>query len=93
MNALYLLIDTILMLYFYILLISVIMSWLIVFRVVNMQNGFVRQLNLILYQLTEPILGPVRRLLPNMGGIDLSPLIVALGIMFLRQLLFDNWPR
>lgn len=93
MYALYNLIQTVLELYLWIILITVIMSWLIMFQVVNMQNGVVRQIYSVLYQLTEPVLRPIRRLLPDMGGLDLSPLVAGLAIIFAQNLLFEYWPR
>ncbi len=68
----------------------VIMSWLINFQVLNMHQPFVAQIWYGLNRLLEPIYAPVRRILPNMGGIDLAPLAVLLGVAMLRIVLVNN---
>jgi YggT family protein len=73
--------------YFYILLANVIISWLGAFNIINYNSPAVRQINRILYQLTEPVLGPIRRILPNLGGLDFSPVVVLLGLQFLKKLI------
>ncbi len=70
-----------------VVLAMVIMSWLISFNVVNLSNQFVAQVWRILLQLTEPVLAPIRRIVPNMGGLDLSPLILFLALWFLQTLI------
>ncbi|KAA0969690.1 YggT family protein [Aureimonas fodinaquatilis] len=64
---------------------SAILSWLFAFNIVNMRNSFVAKIAEVLYRLTEPLYRPIRRILPDLGGLDLSPLIVLLGIYFLQQ--------
>ena len=71
------LILTILDIYIWIILATVIMSWLIGFNVINGPMTIVRQISYALYRLTEPVLGPIRRILPDLGGIDISPIIAA----------------
>ncbi len=71
----------------WIFLIMVIMSWLISFNVINTRNQFVYTVWRVLNQITEPILNPIRRIVPNMGGLDLSPLIVFVLIFFLQNLI------
>jgi YggT family protein len=73
--------------YFYILLANVIISWLGAFNIINYNSPAVRQINRILYQLTEPVLAPIRRILPNLGGLDFSPVVVLLGLQFLKKLI------
>ena len=69
------------------------MSWLVAFGVVNMRNQFIRMVVDILYRLTEPLLRPIRRILPNLGGVDISPVILLLGLFFMRRPLHDYvWP-
>ena len=80
------LILTILDIYFWIILISVIMSWLIAFNVINGANPYVRQVNYALRRLTEPLLGPIRRFLPDLGGIDISPIVLLIALQFVRYL-------
>jgi YggT family protein len=87
MHSLLILIDTVLDLYTWVLVIWVVMSWLISFNVINTHNRFVYVLSDILYRLTEPVLRPIRRIVPNFGGLDISPLILVLLIFFLRNLL------
>jgi YggT family protein len=77
-------ISLLLTLYIYILVAAAVMSWLIAFNVVNPRNQFVAMVGEFLYRITEPVLRPFRRLLPNMGGIDISPLIVIVIIWFIQ---------
>jgi len=85
MLALLATIDLVLSLYIFILFVNVIFSWLYAFNIVNAHNPFVRMIGQLLYTLTEPVLRPIRRILPNLGAIDISPLIVLLIIYFLRK--------
>lgn len=89
MIAVYQLIDTIIQLYMWALIISVILSWLVQFNVINTSNRFVYAIGDFLYRITEPVLGRIRSVIPPIGGIDLSPLIVILALVFLRNLLPD----
>ncbi|QPC90235.1 YggT family protein [Mesorhizobium sp. INR15] len=87
MNAL---IDTLiyaLSLYWWIIIASAIFSWLYAFNVVNSRNQFVGNVGNMLYRLTEPVFKPIRRFLPDLGGIDISPIIVLLIIFFLQRFL------
>ena len=72
-------------LYWYIILATVIISWLMAFNIINYGNPYVRQANSVLRTLTEPVLGPIRRVLPNLGGLDFSPIVVLFALEFLRQ--------
>jgi YggT family protein len=67
-----------------------ILSWLIAFNVVNTRNPVVRMIAELLYRLTEPALRPIRSLLPNMGGIDISPIILFLIILFIQSVILPN---
>jgi YggT family protein len=87
MQSLFMLIDTILGLYVWILIASAILSWLVAFNVVNTRNRAVYVIGDFLYRVTEPVLTPIRRILPNLGGLDLSPIIVILIIFFIRNLM------
>lgn len=78
------LILTVIDLYFYIILATVVLSWLVAFGVVNASNNFVRQIGFALRRLTEPLLGPIRRRLPDLGGIDVSPIVLLLALQVLR---------
>ena len=84
MNPFLWLILTVLDLYFYVILATVIMSWLIAFNVINGSNPYVRQIAYALRRLTEPLLGPIRKFLPDLGGIDISPIVLLIGLQFVR---------
>jgi YggT family protein len=70
---------------------SVILSWLLAFKVVNPHNQFVRSLWDLFHRVTEPFLRPIRRLLPDMGGIDISPVILVLILVFIRVVIIRGW--
>ena len=70
---------------------SAIMSWLVAFGVVNVRNQFIRTAVDFLYRIPEPVLRPIRRVLPNLGGIDISPVVALLLIFFLQHLLQEYW--
>ncbi len=76
-----------LQLFIWIIIIQAIMSWLVAFNVVNTSNRFVYSVLTGLDRILNPVLRPIRRLLPDMGGIDLSPLVLILGIMLTQRLL------
>ena len=88
-NPILWLVHTVINIYFWIILAMVIMSWLVAFGIVNRSNPYVRQVGNALERLTEPLLRPIRRLLPDLGGIDVSPIILLLGLQFLG-ILIDN---
>ncbi|HYY84354.1 MAG TPA: YggT family protein [Beijerinckiaceae bacterium] len=74
-------------LYTWIIIAAAVISWLIAFNVVNTRNDFVRSVEAFLYRVTEPVLGPIRRILPNLGGIDVSPIILLLIIFFIQRVI------
>ena len=74
-------------LYVWLLIASAILSWLIAFNVVNTRNQFVSAVAEFLYRITEPVLGPIRRRLPSFGGLDISPIILILIIMFIQRVI------
>ncbi|WP_421995238.1 YggT family protein [Reyranella sp.] len=87
------LIDEVINIYTWVVIASAIMSWLVAFGVVNVRNQFIRVIVDLLYRLTEPVLRPLRRVLPNLGGVDISPVILLLGLFFVRNLLWEYvWP-
>ncbi|KEQ07094.1 MULTISPECIES: YggT family protein [Pseudorhizobium] len=90
MLALFQTIDLALNLYTWVLIGSAIFSWLYAFNVINSSNQFVGAIGSFLYNVTEPVLRPIRRIMPNLGGIDISPIIVLLIIFFLRSLLWTS---
>ena len=71
----------------WLIILSAILSWLYAFNIINPGNQFVDQVGRFLYRATEPLYRPIRRMLPDLGGIDLSPLVVLLAIFFLQQLI------
>ena len=76
-----------LQLYVWLLIASAIMSWLVAFNVVNVRNDVVRAIWSFLNQVTEPVLRPIRGILPNLGGIDISPIILLLIIFFVQRVI------
>ena len=89
MNALLILITQVIQLYIWVIIISAVLSWLIAFNVVNTQNRFVYAVADTLYRLTEPALAPIRRFLPNLGGIDVSPVVLILLLIFAQNLIWE----
>ena len=83
-------ISYLLTLYIYILIAMAVLSWLIAFNVVNPRSPIVHTIGDILYRITEPVLRPIRNLLPNLGGIDISPVIVILIILFIQSVVIPN---
>ena len=80
---------TAIQIYIFILIISIVSSWLIAFNVINTQNRAVAWVIYALEKLTEPVLRPIRRFMPNLGGIDLSPIVVFLLLQFLTQVIIN----
>jgi YggT family protein len=88
MNPFLWLVDTLITLYIWILIAAAVLSWLIAFNVVNTRNPIVSNIGEFLYRITEPALRPIRSVMPNLGGIDVSPVILIIGLLFLKQLIF-----
>jgi YggT family protein len=78
-------------LYIWVLIIGAILSWLIAFDVVNRRNRAVYTIADTFYRLTEPALRPIRRVLPDLGGVDISPVILILGLIFIRDVVLLSW--
>ena len=93
MNPFLWLIDTIITLFIWILIASAILSWLVAFNVVNQRNPIVANIGEFLYRITEPALRPIRAFLPNLGGIDISPVILILLLLFLQRIIFWVYVR
>lgn len=83
-------ISSLITLYIYIIIASAVMSWLIAFNVINPYNQFVRSLWQAINALTEPLLRPIRRLLPDLGGIDISPVVLILACAFVQSVVLTN---
>ena len=84
LNPIAALLIEVLEIYKWVVIAAVIVSWLTAFNVINQYNNFVRSLLRILYALTEPVFRPIRKIIPPIGGLDLSPIIVFLIIWFLQ---------
>ncbi|MBP7670136.1 YggT family protein [Ferrovibrio sp. MS7] len=93
MYALIWLIDTLIGLYIWLLIASAILSWLVAFNVINTRNRFVYLVGDFLYRVTEPALRPIRRVVPNLGGLDISPVLLILLLMFVQRLLVQDLAR
>ena len=89
MKSILILFDNIITLYIWVLIINAIISWLVAFNVLNTSNRFVYSVLDISYKLTDPPLNFVRRYLPNLGSIDISPVVLILLLMFARNLIFE----
>lgn len=87
MSSLITVIQIALQLYTYLIVASAILSWLVAFNVVNTRNDFVRSIWNFLDAVTEPALRPIRKILPNLGGVDISPIILILLIIFIQNIL------
>lgn len=87
MNPIIFIIYQILSFYWWIVIIAVIFSWLYAFNVINNSNQFVNTVGRFLYQMTEPVFSRIRAFLPDLGGIDISPIVVLFAIMFLQYTL------
>ena len=88
MRALLDVIVILLQLYIYLLIAAAVLSWLIAFNVVNTRNQFVAMTADFLYRVTEPVLRPIRNAMPNLGGIDVSPVILILIIILIEKLIY-----
>lgn len=84
-------IQYLIQLYIYVVIASVIMSWLLAFNVINAYNPFVRSLWNALRAVTEPLLQPIRRFMPDLGGIDISPVILLLICFFFQSVVIEGW--
>ena len=86
-NPFFWLINTVITLYIWVLIAAAVLSWLVAFNVVNPYNQVVRNIGETLHRLTEPLLRPIRSVLPNLGGIDISPVILIFIIIFIRYVI------
>ena len=93
MNSLLGLTIQIINLYQFILLIYIIATWLLNFNIINSSNRIVYSVMEAMYRLCEPSLNLVRRYIPNFGTVDISPIVVYLGLWFFKSLLIEYWPR
>ena len=89
MKSVLILFDNVINLYIWILVIHVVVSWLVAFNILNTGNRFVYSVLDVSYRLTNPPLNFIRKFLPNLGSIDISPVLLILALMFLRNLIFE----
>ena len=89
MKSIFILLDSIITIYLWIIIINAVLSWLVAFNILNTSNRFVYSVLDVSYKLTSPALNFIRRYLPNLGSIDISPVVLILGLMFLRNFVFE----
>lgn len=89
MKSLFILIDNLFQIYLWIVIINAVVNWLVVFNIINTSNSFIRSFIEISYTLTEPPLRIIRKVLPVIASIDFSPVVLVLGLLFLRNVIFE----
>ena len=89
MKSLFLLIDSVINIYIWLIIINVILSWLVAFNVLNTQNRFVFAVLNATHQLTDPVLNKIRKFIPNLGSIDISPIVLISLLFFIRNLFME----
>ena len=89
MSSIIILISQIIEIFIWCLIAQAILTWLVAFNIVNTTNNFVSLIGNFLYKITEPLLRPIRGILPDFGGIDISPVILIILLIFFRNLLFE----
>ena len=89
MTSIIILISQLIEIFIWFLIAQAILSWLVAFNIVNTHNNIVSLIGNFLYKVTEPLLKPIRKFLPDFGGIDISPVILIILLIFFRNLLFE----
>ena len=89
MKSIFILLDSLISIYLWVIIINALLSWLVAFNILNTQNRFVFSVLETTYKLTDPVLNKIRRFVPTFGSVDISPIILILGLMFLRNLVFE----
>ena len=89
MKSIFILLDSVITIYLWIIIINAVLSWLVAFKVLNTQNRFVFSVLDVTHKLTDPALNKIRRFIPTFGSIDISPVILILILMFLRNIIFE----
>ena len=89
MKSIFILLDSVMTIYLWVIIINAILSWLVAFNILNTHNRFVFSILDTTYKLTDPVLNQIRRFIPTFGSIDISPLILILALMFLRNIVFE----
>ena len=89
MKSIFILLDSVITIYLWVIIINALLSWLVAFNILNTQNRFVFSVLDVTYKLTDPALNKIRKFMPNLGSIDISPVVLILGLMFFRNLVFE----
>jgi len=89
MKSIFILLDSIITIYLWIIIINAILSWLVAFNILNTQNRFVFSILDATYKMTDPALNKIRSFIPTFGSFDVSPVILILLLMFLRNIVFE----
>tara|TARA_B100001996_G_scaffold104027_1_gene78213 strand:- start:1280 stop:1570 length:291 start_codon:yes stop_codon:yes gene_type:complete len=89
MKSIFILLDSVITIYLWIIIVNAVLSWLVAFNILNTQNRFVFSVLDATYKLTDPALNKIRRFIPNFGSIDISPVVLILILMFIRNLVFE----
>ena len=89
MKSIFILLDSVITIYLWIIIINEVLSWLVAFNILNTQNRFVFSVLDATYKMTDPVLNKIRRIIPTFGSIDISPVILILLLMFLRNIIFE----
>ena len=89
MKSIFILLDSLITINLWVIIVNALLSWLVAFNILNTQNRFVYSVLDATYKLTDPVLNRIRRFIPTFGSIDISPIILILGLMFLRNLVFE----
>ena len=89
MKSIFILLDSLITIYLWIIIINAVLSWLVAFNILNTQNRFVFSVLDATYKMTDPALNYIRRFIPTFGSIDISPVILILLLMFLRNIIFE----
>ena len=89
MKSIFILLDSIITIYLWIIIINAVLSWLVAFNILNTQNRFVFSVLDATYKMTDPVLNKIRKFIPTFGSIDVSPVILISLLMFLRNIIFE----
>ena len=89
MKSIFVLLDSIITIYLWIIIINAVLSWLVAFKILNTQNRFVFSVLNATYKMTDPALNKIRSFIPTFGSIDVSPIVLILFLMFLRNIIFE----
>ncbi len=89
MVSLVTLISSIIQIFIWLLIANAILSWLVAFNVVNARNQFIATVGEFLFKITEPVLRPIRKIIPSFGGIDISPIVLILLLIFVQNLMYE----